>query len=350
MRRPAAVLLLLVAACGRRGSARYEGTLTDSALPDSQQALSITALTWTDSSFAGVVEHGASGGAGGAYGWFSKNELHIVSLSPRGDTILWKATSEGPAISGSYVVNGGPSQGSTGVWTTHLVRGRPITRQSLTTTDSSDVGWPEVLLALGAVVVLIWLSFVWLSKIPRTPVGPPPETSLAPKLYGIGGWMLWFLIGQGLTILFMLARLPELWSPDTQGSWSMGTLLPGMRALLTIEAAMHVGQIVLPVVGFVLTVKHHPWTSRFWFLYLMFLAAYGIIDITGAGAIESSTRRFMGAALASEEGSEAESGVWVAMIANARLIVWALIWSLYWVRSIRVKQTFGRTALERAPA
>jgi hypothetical protein len=346
MRRCAVFIALVVCACGRRGSARYEGTVTDTALPDSQTSLSITALTWTDSSFAGVVENGASGGAGAAYGWFPNGVLTIVSVSPGGDTLLWKATSEGPAIGGTYTVTGGPSQGTQGIWTTHLVGGRAITRKSLTVADTADVGWMEVLAALGAVLAVTWLSLRWLMKIPRTPSSPPLATSLAPQLYGIGGWMLWFLIGQGLTILFMLARLPELWSADTQSSWSMGALLPGMRALLTIESAMHLGQIVLPIAGFVLTVKHHAWTARFWLVYLMYLAAYGIIDIAGAGLIQQRSERLMGNA---QTGGE-EGGVWVAMMANARLVIWALIWSLYWIRSIRVKQTFGRAALESDPA
>jgi hypothetical protein len=304
-------------------------------------------MTWTDTSFGAFVETGTpQGGSGGAYGWFPDGVLTIVSVSAAGDTILWKSTSEGPAIGGSYSVTGGSAQGEGGAWSARLVQGQAITAKTLTVPDGSSTGWVEVLLALTALTGVALLGFRWISKIPRRPLGAAPlSTSLASKLYGVGGWMLWFLVGQSLTILFMLAQLPEIWSLETQSSWSMGTLLPGLRFLLTIESVMHVGQIVLPTVGIYLTVKHHPWTPRFWFLYLMWLAAYGIIDIAGAGYFQQQSHRFMGSV--PQPGEEGD--VWVAMTANARLIFWALVWSLYWIRSVRVKQTFGRTALESVP-
>ena len=343
-RRVAALVSLTVCACGR-GAARYEGTVTYKTSPDTSRSLHITALNWTDSSFGGMVEIGAPSGAGSAYGWFPNDTLNIVSLSPQGDTLVWKGTPQGPTLGGTYKVIGGPSLGAAGVWKAQLVAGRAITAKNLSATDSSDVGWTEILTVLGGIAVLALLSLRWMLQVPSTPTSPPPASSLAPALYGVGGWMLWFLIGQGVTVLFMLARLPELWSPDTQASWSIGTLLPGLRPLLTIEAAMHLGQIGLPVVGIVLTVQHRSRTPRFWVLYLLFLGAYGVIDVIGAELIQARSQELFGnPQLGGEEGDVGQ-----AITMNTRMVMWAMIWSLYWIRSIRVKQTFGLTALERVP-
>ena len=76
--------------------------------------------------------------------------------------------------------------------------------------------------------------------------------------------------------------------------------------------------------------------------------AYGITDVVWASiglqqthALfgDSAPTRAMTAALAPAEAM------------NLRLAFWALIWSLYWMRSKRVRATFGHAALDRpAPA
>jgi hypothetical protein len=159
--------------------------------------------------------------------------------------------------------------------------------------------------------------------------------------------MAWFILGQIVTVLLLLVRIPEVWQPFNDGTWAFGSVLTGLRFILIIETAFHLIQIVVPTIGIYLTVKHDHKTPRFWFAYLASVVVYGIIDVFGAGQVQNQMGQILGN---SQEMQRSSADMQAAQVLNLRLILWALVWVLYWCRSKRVQHTFGYRALERSQA
>ena len=341
----AAVLLGVCLGCSMVGSTRYVGTATDTTLSQPPASVSLTVLSGTDTSFTGWLLMGPPvAGTGSAFGWFKGDTLKLVTVSESGDTIFWYSDRAGATLAGRFTVTGGPNAARRGKWTATLVRGPVLTHSMNPGIAETSVGVPLVIVGIVGALALFVAAAFWVRAAPRRVPGttpPAPEPGVA--LVGVGGWMAWFLLGQSLTVLLSLGRLYSDWPPWTPESWAFGNALPGFNLLITIETAANVAQIVVPVIGIILTAKHHPLAPRLWLAYLAAMFAYGVTDVVWASiglqqthALfgDSAPTRAMTAALAPAEAM------------NLRLAFWALIWSLYWMRSKRVRATFGHAALD----
>jgi hypothetical protein len=111
-----------------------------------------------------------------------------------------------------------------------------------------------------------------------------------------------------------------------------------------METAANVAQIVVPVIGIILTAKHHPFAPRLWLAYLVAMIAYGVTDVVWGSVGFHQAQALFGDSAPTRAMNEAMGP---AAVINLRLALWALIWSLYWIRSKRVRATFGHAALDR---
>ena len=352
-RAPAIGVFLLVcaaAACREPGSARYEGSVENSSR-EQRGAGRLTVFSRTDSTFGGYLDvDKALGEAGLTIGWSTPTGWHLRTTSDAGDTILWRgdgraASLGGAMLAGTFTVIGGPKSGEIGTFQWKLVRGRGLEmsqqRAAFVSTAAMRLETPMVIIATLVATLLLVVAVRWVRASPftRQPGGRP--TPLSRDLDGVGGWMGWFLIGQGLTSLVMLARVKGLWSPFVNGTWVVMGTVAGMRSVLVLEAIVHVLQVLIPAIGIVLTLRKSRQAPRLWFVYLSALALYAVVDIAATSAIESVMREIA----ADDELTKMTQSLGAAEFANLRLLVFCLIWLAYWSTSQRVLMTFGGQAL-----
>lgn len=341
----AAVTLAACLGCSMVGSTRYVGTATDTSLSQSPGSLSLTVLSGTDTSFTGWLLSGPPlAGSGSAYGWFSGDTLKLVTISEAGDTIFWFADRAGATLAGRFTVTGGRYAAQRGTWTATLVRGPVVTRGMNPQMAEFSVGVPLVVLGLVIALALFVAGAYWVRAAPRpVPATTPPVAGPDNALVGVGGWLAWFLLGQALTVVLSAGRLISDWPPWTPDSWAFGNALPGFNLLITMETAANVAQIVVPVIGIILTAKRHPFAPRLWLAYLVAMFAYGVTDVVWGSVGVHQAYAVFGDSAPTHAMSEAMGP---AAVINLRLALWAVIWALYWIRSKRVRATFGHAALD----
>jgi hypothetical protein len=346
------VFLLVWAAAGCRdpGSARYEGSVENTSR-EQRGTARLTVFSRTDSTFGGYLDVDKSlGDAGLTFGWRTPTGWHLRTTSEAGDTILWRGDGRAPSLggamlTGSFTIVGGPKFDQIGNFQFKLVRGRglelPEQRAAFVATSAMRLETPIVILATLVETLLLIVAVRWVRASPftRQPARRPTPTSR--DLDGVGGWMGWFLIGQGLTSLVMLVRVKELWSPFINGTWVVMGTVAGMRSVLVVESVVHVLQILIPAIGLVLTIRHNRQAPRLWFVYLSALALYAVVDIAATSAIESVMREIAGA----DELAKMTQSLGAAEFVNMRLLIFCVIWLAYWSSSQRVLVTFGGQAL-----
>lgn len=347
-----AVFLLLCAAAGCRepGSARYEGSVENSSR-DQRGAGRLTVFSRTDSTFGGYLDLDKALGEGGlTIGWRTPTGWHLRTTSEAGDTILWRgdgrpASLGGAMLTGSFTVIGGPKFDQIGTFQWKLVRGRGLElseqRAAFVSTAAMRLETPMVIVATLVGTLLMVVAVRWVRATPFTRQPERWPTPLSRDLDGVGGWMAWFIIGQGLTSLVMLARVNELWAPFVNGTWVVMGTVAGIRSVLVLESVVHALQVLVPAIGLVLTLRHSRQAPRLWFVYLSALAVYAAVDIAATSAIESVMREIA----ADDELAKMAQSLGAAEFANVRLLVFCLIWLAYWSSSQRVLVTFGGQAL-----
>jgi hypothetical protein len=346
------VFLLVCTAVGCRepGSARYEGSVENTSR-EQRGAGRLTVFSRTDSTFGGYLDvEKTLGGGGLTFGWSTPTGWHLRTTSGAGDTVLWRgdgraASLSGAALTGSFTIIGGPKSDEIGTFEWRLVRGRglelPEQRPEFVSTAAMSLeGTMVVVATLGGALLLI-VAVRWVRAAPFARQAARRPTPLNRDLDGVGGWMAWFLIGQGLTSLVMLVGVKGLWSPFVNGTWVVAGTAAGVRSVLVLEAIVHGLQVVIPAIGLVLTLRNSRQAPRLWFVYLSALALYAAVDITATSAIESMMREIA----AGDELATLTQSLGAAVFANVRLLVFCLIWLAYWSSSQRVLVTFGGQAL-----
>jgi hypothetical protein len=312
--------------------------MTDAA-PDSAAALTLTFWAHTDTSFGGYLRVGPPVSVGGgAYGWHDDGALQIATVSNAGDTVIWTSRAVDTLIGGHYRVTGGPHDGQAGTWRARLQRGSAATQASLRKRDRTAVTMGAV---LGAVAVLVLVLAVarWIRREPLPPLPPQGDAwSAFARLRCISGFLAWFLIGQSVAPVIALARLPAA-TDMIRDSWPLGALSPLMHPLLVLELVFHVAQVIVPLGGVFLIIKRSRFAPRYWFAYLAVLALYAVVDIGGAAIFSDQLAHYV----PTDASSNAEQAG--ARSSNLRLLLWSAVWALYWLRSERVRATFGSTAL-----
>lgn len=343
------VVLLGAAGCREPGSARYDGAIYNSSR-EVRGTGHLTIFSRADSSISAYLRADTSlGTTGRTVGWATPTGWHLETSTALGDTILWRgdgrlASLDGALLAGSYTVIGGPSAGEIGTFEWSLLRGRglelPAQRSAFVSTAGMRLEAPLVVFAAALGVALFFVVYRWVQATPFDRNNERPVSPLARQLDGVGGWMGWFVFGQVVTTLMMLVRIREVWAPFENGTWVLMGTLSGMRAMLSLELAIHVMQIAVPIVGIVLTTRHRAEAPRLWFAYLSVLTIYAAVDLVATSTLSSGLRDILG-----DGAMSAERSVSGSVFANARAIVFCLLWLGYWASSQRVLVTFGGQAL-----
>ena len=350
MRAIAAVALLTLVACDSGGAtwSLYHGTVTSDASPPATATARLTVAADGDTAFAGYfeIDKPLAHRAGSVWGWYLPDSVAFLTVSASEDTVLWVAARPADTterLDGRFEVIGGRSSGQRGSWTATLSRGISIT--SLTTIShgtSGRVSWLVFVLGfLGLSIATGW------ALRPDSPLRaePPILSATDAEVNGVGGWMVWFLFGQGVTIIWTLVQLRTVYAPFHDGTWEMGQIFAGFHQLLTLELLMASLQIAAPLLGLILTVRHDARAPRVWFVYLAVLVVYSIVEVVAWPQLRSNLASAFGEAAAEEASREIATD----MGRTARTIAVAPIWMAYWSVSRRVRITFGRGALGRPP-
>ncbi len=338
----ASSIIVSVAACTDAPATQYAGTVMSESAPESEGSLRLTLFSRDDSSFSGVIELGAPArGTGSAYAWHEDSELRVVSVGAEsGDTIIWSSPLTDEGLGGRFEVVGGEHTGDQGTWRARLVKGEPATRETLLLPHPVRLPpvtalWPLLLLAATGV----WLAR-WIRRAPAAVSSG--VTSGVPHWHetAIGGWLLLFAIGQGIGILVGLRGLGATLN-DVQDSLGIGTVLLGLQPLVVLEAAMHALAIPAAIGGLLMLVRQSPYAPRYWFAYLAASSVYLIVDLFALAFIEPQMVRLLG----DEVAQAGTDGTRFALLTQ---VIASVIWATYWVRSRRVRATFGAAALDQS--
>jgi hypothetical protein len=342
-----AFVVAIAAACNDQTATQYVGTAKNDASPETGAKFTLTLYSRTDTSFGGVLDLGPPAtGTGAAYAWYKGPELRIVSVAATGgDTIVWTSKLADQGLGGRFEVTGGERTGQTGTWRATLTKGLPATRETLRQPQTLALPpvsalWPVLL----SIVVAGWLAR-WIRRTPQPVIGnatiAEPSTYADGMNAGVSGWLTLVVLGQVVGIINWFIRLGAMRTEYSDGM-SVGAAVAGMQPLVALETSVQLAMPLLAVTGLVLIVRHHRYASRFWFAYFMFNAVYLATDLLSAMPLHAEMKRVLGAAYdASTTKSEAFSR------ASALQLVASLVWAQYWVRSRRVRLTFGSAALDR---
>lgn len=330
---------MIAAACSDGSATRYAGSVMDETAPQSLGSLRLTFFSRTDSSFAGVMELGAPAhGTGTAYAWFEDGDLRIVTVGSRsGDTIRWTSTLTDTTLGGRYLVTGGRHAGQQGTWRARLVSGPPATPATLRSPPPAPVPtvsslWPLLLLLMAAVALGRWIR--------RAPGAAAGEAYSPSGRRRVGGWLVVFFVGQLLTVVTWFTGVDRSWTDYTRTLGSAAVFV-GLRPLIVLETAMFMLSLPIVLVGLFLLARRSRCTPRYWFSYHMGIALYVLADHAAMAFIHPQMARLYG------DHALARSTASGTMTGRLGTVVAALIWSLYWVRSRRVRATFGAAALDR---
>ena len=309
---------------------RYVGTATNAQPPASPVRIELSFFQRSDTISIGWMGIDAPlNGSGVVYGFSHPDSTILVSISPRGDTIRWHSPASSGTLGGQYSILGGASEGQSGTWT--------LTPQS--NPPKTILLFAAVVLGVGAVVALLFLArkyqqrwWVW-----RLSHDPLPSESETRSLSGVGGWMLWHLLGVGLVGAYMLITVREVGDQVGAGVWMLNDVISYARPVLMLESAAHIFQLTAFALGLYLVVRRRPETPLYFAFVLTSLAIYGVLDLVFSSGMAGQ----IGAKLGKEFARDVEGEINKAATSNLRLALFGVIWAAYWIRSKRAVVMFG---------
>jgi len=332
-----AVSVLASAPPTPRGQAadRYRGAVVNSSLPSSPASLELSVFHRSDTLTVGWLTIGAPlAGSGIAVGFLrGSDSLLLVSMSPRGDTILWTSPSRSGSIGGSYAIRGGQYAGQSGQW-----QMQPVPAPSRLPLIGAAIA-TSVALTLAMLGIARAAKERWWRWRTSTPLRPMPDQQRY-SLTGVGGWLALFVLGVIATILLKIATLDDAVANLGKGAWMMAPAIAGIRPVLFVESVFHFLQIVAPLVGLTLLFRSARAAPLYWVLLLITFVAYGLYDLAAASAAVTLISRQIGGIISKQVGeaiSEASS-------LNIRVVIFGIVWSFYWIVSRRVRLSFGEVA------
>jgi hypothetical protein len=341
------LLVAAVAACRDQTATQYAGTAMNDASPERSATLTLTLFSRTDTAYGGVIDIGPPAtGTGGVYAWHKGEEIKIVSVgAASGDTIVWTSKLTDRDLGGRFEITGGPRAGQVGTWRAALVKGPPATPATLRSPQGVPVPPVSAIWPLAFIAAWVWWLARWVSRAPRpgsddTPnelmVAPAP-IPLADVRAGIGGWLALFVFGQSVGIVTLLLRIGTL-RDQYVTSIGLGAAVRGLQPLVVVEMFVQLVTPLAAIAGLVLIVRRSRLAPRYELALLTFMALYALIDLAVTIPVTAEMERLLGADAAGKS-----KGIDRSMAAQ---IITSLAWSLYWVRSRRVRATFGAAALD----
>lgn len=309
----------------------YRGSVVNSSLRNQPATLEFSVFARSDTATTGWLRIGPPLGGTGltAVALSDVDSLYLVTYSLDGDTIVWASATRFGTIGGDYWIAGGRYSGQGGTW-----RLEPQARPSLSTLALSALFIAvAALLAVSTVAVYScdrWWR--WREAVPLIGVSDAQMRDWS----SVGGWLAWIVFGNSVLMLYLLVTLGEI-RDGLGGTWMLGAALDGMRPVLLIESAGHMIQILGVGTGLILIFRRSPLAPPYWVGLLTVMSGYAMYDINATSALLPSFRSVFGAEAASEFTREASQ----AQGRNFRVILNAAIWSLYWIRSRRVRLVFS---------
>jgi len=313
----------------------YRGAVVNSSLPSSPASLELAVFDRSDTLTVGLLTVGAPlGGSGLAVGFLRGGDsLLLVSMSRSGDTILWTSPSRSGSIGGSYAVRGGQYAGQSGQWQMQPMPA-PSRLPLIGAAIATSVAITLAMLGIARAAKERWWR--WRASTPLRPLPAQQRSSLT----GVGGWLAWFVLGVIATVLYKIATLAGAVDNLGTGAWMIAAVIPGIRPVLFVESVFHFLQIVASLVGLTLLFRSARAAPVYWVVLLITFTAYGVYDLaSGSVAVTLISQQFGGAI-----GKEVGQAISEASALNARLVIFSIVWSIYWIRSRRVRLSFGEVA------
>ena len=309
----------------------YRGTVVNGQLRDRPATLEFSIFPRSDSQTSGWLGIGRPLGGSGLASVVARglDSLYLVSVSQTGDTIVWASETRTGTIGGRYWIRGGPYVGQGGTWRLAPHRRLPVATLVLT----------ALFMAVAALLVVYAVGVYSCERWWRWQEARPMEGITEVQLRAwrsIGGWLAWIVVTNSILVLYLLARGNEIgeWLGP---SWMFGAALPEMRPVLLVEAAAHLFQILGVSLGLLLIIRRSPIAPPYWVALLLTMAGYAMYDLLAVANMLPS----IGHTFGSEASSAFLRRTQTARDQNTRLIFFAAIWSLYWLRSRRVRLRFS---------
>ena len=308
----------------------YRGTVVNSGLRDRPATLELSIFQRNDTLTSGWLEIGKPLGGSGLATVVLRDldSLYLVTVSPAQDTIVWASGTRTGTIGGDYWIKGGRYSGQSGTW--RLEPQEHLSVAALT------------LIALFIAVAVLLTLFVmstyacapWWRWRTRKPL-PALTSEQREKLSSVGGWLSLTVVSSGFVIVYLLFSIGEV--NDSLGStWLLAAAVPPMRSLLLFEAVAHLFQLLALATGIVLILRRSPVAPPFWVGFLALLVFYVLWDGAAAPALTHTLTERLGS-----DGSEMRSQLQATERQNTQTLFRALIWTLYWIKSKRVRLTFS---------
>lgn len=188
-----------------------------------------------------------------------------------------------------------------------------------------DINWSIVSVVLLALISIAFASFryIYLYEPPYQVPG-----NINPKLEGLGGWLILPALAVVFTPIRILVESKELWYIFSAEQWSMleDNLGSEMLFIISFEMIVNVALIVMALFLTALFFTRRHTLPRFFIAYFIFALVVHVADLL---IIQ----------LLSIPGIEVAASDIQDVVRSA---IFVSIWSLYFIKSERVKSTFTR--------
>lgn len=308
----------------------YRGTVVNAQLRDRPATLEFSVFERSDSTTTGWLKVGPPLGGSGIAAVLEQDldSLYLYSTSQTGDTIVWASATRTGSIGGSYWINGGPYTGQGGTWQLEPQPRIPVATLVLA----------ALFIAVSVLLMIYAVAVYSCDRWWKWQEGRPVRITDAQlrDWRSIGGWLAWIVVTSCILVVYMLARVTEI--GDSFGStWMLGAVIPSIKPVLLIESAAHLLQVLGVGLGVVLIIRRSALAPPYWIALLVAMACYAVYDLGATEAFRLRFNNVFGAEASAEFAREAQE----AVTQNTRMVLSAAIWSLYWLRSRRVRVAFA---------
>ena len=309
-------------------SNHYRGAARNSSEPHSPATLEWSVFAKSDSQTTGWLAIGPPLKGSGVTVAFKQgsDSVVLVTGSISGDTIVWESPTSGGSLAGNYRIVGGQYSGQTGEWS---LRADPVAPASIRLLAAT---------LLGALIIaaIYRLAKALAPRFWRRRLALPETTDKTVRNWtAVNGWLALLVLGNVFVGIYLLVTTGE--EANTLGdTWMLAAIVPGFRTALFVEATAHFLQLMGIVVGLALIYRASPIAPTYWLLFYTTMIAYVFYDLAVVPALKAHLEAAIGSTPEPEDVSR--SG---AASQNLRLVFNAAIWSLYWLRSHRVRVRFA---------